>query len=129
MAELLLKQARHNESALQLLCKSTDEFFDWKFTMLYYAALHYMKAWLREQGYDGSLESHFDVLEIINRQRQGASIYKPKPWVFFAFKNLHKRSSDYRYQFKVITTNIAIQKADYNTAFSDFCSIKKELNY
>ncbi|WP_462250417.1 hypothetical protein [Ekhidna sp.] len=84
-----LDQAHHNIQFLKELdAKQSENFFDWKITVCFYAALHLMKALLLEK-YNVEINSHKDIKEeIFNRVKREC---------FSSYRNLYRSCHDARY--------------------------------
>jgi hypothetical protein len=112
-----LEQARHNEAFLHFLDTSApDEYFDWKFTVLYYTALHYMRAFLKMKGLSvGS--THEDVLKCINPIRKrspGEKGLAVNQQVYKAYRELYLQCLDARYEFSYFISPVSGQKVLYS---------------
>lgn len=67
-----LKQASHNEEFHKCICEnSSDRFYDWKITSLFYSAIHYLKALALKRGINIG-QTHFEIEQNVNPDR-------PKP--------------------------------------------------
>lgn len=88
-----LDQATENENFIRSLDSSfSNEYFDWKTTILFYIALHWMKAFLEKCCNVNNIESHE---EIRNYYRSNSHIM-PKH-VYAAYKALYDNSCVTRY--------------------------------
>lgn len=67
-----LKQASHNEEFHKCICEnSSDRFYDWKITSLFYSAIHYLKAMAFKRAINIG-QTHFEIEQNVNPDR-------PKP--------------------------------------------------
>ena len=67
-----LKQASHNEEFHKCICEnSSDRFYDWKITSLFYSAIHYLKALALKRAINIG-QTHFEIEQNVNPDR-------PKP--------------------------------------------------
>ena len=66
-----LNQALHNEDFHQCICdKFPDGFFDWKVTVVFYTAIHYLKVLAGQKGISIG-ESHGDIRSNVKPPRPG----------------------------------------------------------
>lgn len=93
-----LKQAKHNANFLQSVENQwADAFFDWKITLKFYVALHFMRAWVVQKGVIVPLESHFAFHKELNPSNAQAKCPLPKP-IFDAYYLLYAQSRQARYE-------------------------------
>ncbi len=91
-----LDQAIHNQEFHTCICDSFEEqFFDWKITVLFYVAIHCLKALAESKGIDiGS--THFDIEKNVNPEK-----YKPSMSIsknaWYEYRNLYNYSRTARY--------------------------------
>lgn len=92
-----LNQCNHNLDFHKLLCeKFSDKFFDWKITVLFYTAHHYLKAYYTNKGIDiGS--THNEIEKNINPKIQHAP-YKIDKTCWGHYKGLYRYSQTARYE-------------------------------
>ena len=65
-----LKQAIHNEEFHKCICdNSSDKFYDWKITSLFYTAIHYLKALALKRGINIG-QTHHEIEQNVNPDRQ-----------------------------------------------------------
>ncbi|MDT3738673.1 MAG: hypothetical protein RO257_04145 [Candidatus Kapabacteria bacterium] len=101
---LHLTQAKHNEKLLNYLhAEIADNFFDWKITVSFYAALHYIKAYSYNQNKQIG-DSHYDMLNNINPSFNSALLPFPK-YIFDCYMNLYNYSRYARYSGMVDNEN------------------------
>lgn len=103
-------QAVHNESFLSFIDNS--EFLDWKFTVLFYSALHYGDAFLAKK-HGKHCKSHKERREMYSRINRKE--------LFDAYKNLEDYSRTARYQPEGIS--MLTQEA-FQEAYDDFLLFK-----
>lgn len=119
--ELHLKQAKHN-SDFAAHCETTfaDNYFDWKITVVFYEALHYVKAYLEIQGVTTDTLRHTQISDIIDydpKRNRGAK--QKIPFVKRAFKSyqrLRENSENARYDCHFLNQDdgLAHNKSVYN---------------
>lgn len=108
-----INQIRHNEDFYACICKSfPDNFYDWKITILFYIAIHYLKA----LAYKSNVKlpaSHYDIEHEVNPKKGNILhlTYKAWDWYF----DLYLCSRTARYDGFVVDqeTYMLIKKADY----------------
>jgi hypothetical protein len=127
MADQHLEQARHNEAFLRFLDTSApEEYFDWKFTVLYYTALHYMRAYIKLKGLTvGS--NHEEVLRCINPTRSRPPGEKALPVnqsTYNAYRELYYQCLDARYDFSYFISPLSAQKVQYDAYRKNLENIK-----
>ena len=86
-----LNKARHYKDLFEIISTSDvtkDRYLDWEATLLFYAALHYIDAWL----------VHFDVIPEWHSDRQHA-IGSHKFFHRKHYRRLEDKSRDARYKF------------------------------
>lgn len=91
-----LERAKANEHFLAFIdSNGGDEFLEWKMTVLFYASLHYLKAYLKfKKAPSGN--SHKDIDSIINPSNPKAKY--PLPQEIYNFYNtLYQNSWEARY--------------------------------
>ncbi len=91
-----IRQARHNLRLYADLCnKHPDEYDDWKITLLFYTALHWVRALAdKRQIYIG--KSHAEIERSCNPKLCGAMPINTKAWEHY--HDLHKGSQVARYK-------------------------------
>jgi len=90
------QQAEKNSRTLDKLDDAfPDDLIDWKITVAFYAALHYVNMFISHEGYDVPT-THVDLKELINPQTN-----EPGPkltsGVFGAYCAMERRSRNVRY--------------------------------
>jgi len=129
MVQKFIDQAKHNENFHASIENSFPlEFFDWKCVVLYYAALFYMKAYLVHKGY-ASGNSHEEVLFAINPYKNTPNQKRPivSHHCFNAFKKLHRKSMQSRYEFGFFIDTNTAQQEQHRQHLEDLVYIKKYL--
>jgi hypothetical protein len=62
-------QAKHNEKFHDCICEQfPDRFFDWKITILFYQAIHYLKALAFQKNINIG-DTHFEIEQNVNPDR------------------------------------------------------------
>src|ERR1039457_2916731 len=81
-----LEQATHNHDFHDCLIKHfPDTFYDWKITVLFYIALHYLKALMKHRGQKVE-NTHWDIQNEVNPDEPKAKCKISKT----AYKNYYK---------------------------------------
>ena len=102
-----LAQAQHNEELYHHLSGTTPRFIDWQITALFYAALHYVDAYLARFSIHPS--SHEERSMWMGRE----SILKT---IYTAYRDLQNRSRDARYE--LYPLRAGYEQTLYNTHFT-----------
>lgn len=92
-----IDQAKHNWDFHD--CVETNfsgKFYDWKITVLFYIAIHYLKALASKRGIDIG-ETHFDIEHNVNPDRTGRKMQITKN-AWREYKNLFNYSRTARYE-------------------------------
>jgi hypothetical protein len=84
-----LAQAQHNEELYHHLADATPRFIDWQITALFYAALHYVDAYLAKFAIHPN--SHEERSTWMGRESVLKTIYA-------VYRDLQNRSRDARYE-------------------------------
>ncbi|MFY8186568.1 MAG: HEPN domain-containing protein [Flavobacterium sp.] len=91
-----LKQALHNEEFHKCICdNSSDKFYDWKITSLFYTAIHYLKALALKRGINIG-QTHHEIEQNVNPDRQRPAMRITKG-AWSEYKNLLHYSKTSRY--------------------------------
>jgi hypothetical protein len=120
-----LDQANHNIALHDSICQNfPDQYFDWKITLLFYAALHYLKALASKKGINIG-DTHFDIESNCNPKRHNCKMrIKQKAWD--EYKGLFNYSQTARYlgiDDKTIFEEL--KKADYLLSLKHLDTVKK----
>jgi hypothetical protein len=119
-----LNQAQHNERFLEAIALAfPDDFYDWRVTLVFYTALHYLQAtaYLHRKDIGNYHE------EIKKNIKQGGNM-PLKPWAVKEYEKLEHFSREARYDaFADIETFNITQKDNYAIAQSKLASFKKYL--
>lgn len=95
-----LDQANHNLALHDSLCSNfPDQYYDWKITLLFYTALHYLKALASMKGIEIG-NTHFDIDRNCNPEgyNRGITVKMPiKRNIWDEYKNLFIYSQSARY--------------------------------
>lgn len=92
-----LEQANHNKNFHDCIeTQFTGQFYDWKITVLFYVAIHYLKALAASRGIDIG-ETHFDIEQNVNPERHHAKMRITKG-AWREYKNLFYYSRTARYE-------------------------------
>jgi len=90
-----LDQASHNLALHTSLCQNfTDQYHDWRITLLFYSALHYLKALANSKKIDIG-NTHFEIEANCNPRRKGAMPVSQRVWA--NYKTLFNCSQIARY--------------------------------
>lgn len=103
-----LQQARHNEALYHHLATVAPLYIDWQVTALFYAALHYVDAYLSKHNVHPA--SHSDRDQPIAMESVLRRIYTP-------YRDLESRSRDARYELYNIASGYeqTLYRAQYTT--------------
>ena len=96
MIEHYFKQAKRNEDLLLELEKDQDKFNDWKCTICFYIAIHYLKT-LAESMKVEIGNKHSDIFKNINPKTKPKPIIQIPEHIFASFKLLYDNSHLARY--------------------------------
>lgn len=92
-----IDQANHNRDFHTCIEDNfSQKFCDWKITVLFYVALHYLKALASKRGIDIG-ETHYDIEKSVNPDRPG-SVMKITRSAWREYKNLFNYSRTARYE-------------------------------
>lgn len=92
-----IQQANHNFDFHEVINKShPDHYFDWKITCLFYVALHYMKAHIKNKNVDPG-ESHDEIAKLINPTNPDSKL-KVSKTCWYNYRNLYQYSRTARYE-------------------------------
>lgn len=120
-----INHAKHNEKFHELICNAENTgYYDWKVTVLFYVAIHYLKA-LAQFRKKSIGESHEQINNNIKNNRQGATM----PLQNTARNNymaLYRYSQTSRYDgFTDADTFQQLMKRDYEDALECLSDFKK----
>lgn len=112
--EINANQANHNQNFHDCIEQGfSDKFFDWKITILFYIAIHCMKALATKRGVDIG-ETHHEINRNISPQNPNRILVIPnEAWEHY--RNLYNYSRTSRYNgFTDIDTFQSLMKTDYS---------------
>ena len=89
-------KALHNELFLQVPELTGDEFADWAVTVLFYSALHWMRALSAQEGYQVRGYRPYKGYPGEDEVLQGTGIFTPQ--AFEWYRHLRDESRDARYE-------------------------------
>jgi hypothetical protein len=102
-----LDQATHNQDFHDQINESfCDKFYDWKITVLFYVAIHYLKALAVKRNFNIG-DTHHEIEQNVNPDRDSA-IMKIKRGAWVDYKSLYRYSKSSRYE--GITDNDTFEK-------------------
>lgn len=121
-----LKQALHNEEFHKNICdNSSDKFYDWKITSLFYTAIHYLKALALKRNLNIG-QTHHEIEQNVNPDRNNA-IMRVSRNAWNEYKKLLQYSRNSRYD--GIDTDFEtfelIMQVDYNECIKHLDTFKK----
>ncbi|MFZ7106647.1 MAG: hypothetical protein ACO1HD_08515 [Bacteroidota bacterium] len=92
-----LRQASHNQQFRDCIEENfSDDFFDWKITVTFYTALHYLHALASKKGlFIGS--NHGDVLRSVNPNNKNGCVLHLSYSAWNAFKEMYNYCHSARY--------------------------------
>lgn len=120
-----IDQAIHNEDFHECVCTNfSDKFFDWKITILFYVAIHYLKALAAKKSIDIG-ETHMDIERNCNPDRANAAMrISANAWR--EYKNLFRYSQTSRYEgITDIETFEKLKEIDYSYCLKHLEFFKK----
>ncbi len=91
-----IEKAKHNEKFLEFIeTNVTDDFHDWRITVIFYSGLHYMKALLKLKKIPSG-HSHTDLDIVINPNNNKAKYPLPTN-VYNLYQSLYQNARNSRY--------------------------------
>lgn len=120
-----LDQAHHNKSFHDCIeATYTEKFFDWKITVLFYIAIHYLKALAIKRGFDIG-EAHFEIELNVNPDKQ-SPIMPIKRGAWQQYKRLSDYSRTARYEgITDFKTFEKIKQIDHSNCLTHLDNFKK----
>ncbi len=100
--EQYLDQARHNERFLTTFDLSVSPYLDWAVTVIFYAALHYLRALAAIYGFTG-ISSYVDE----DRTFARLSVLRRNAGIYADYRQLKDDSRAARYEMKRLTPEAA----------------------
>jgi hypothetical protein len=92
-----IDQATHNQKFHDTIdCNFDGQFHDWKITVLFYVAIHYLKALASSRNIDIG-ETHYEIEQSVNPDRQNSKM-KITRGAWREYKNLFNYSRTARYE-------------------------------
>jgi hypothetical protein len=92
-----LDQAKHNKTFHASICTTfPDHYYDWKITVVFYKAIHYMKAFIKDKA-KHTCHSHEEVDHFVNPESQNVKLAISKA-AWRNYKNLYTYSRNARYE-------------------------------
>ncbi|MHB8261752.1 MAG: HEPN domain-containing protein [Bacteroidia bacterium] len=92
-----LKQALHNQTFHDCIESNfTNQFYDWKITVLFYVAIHYLKALATKKKIDIG-ETHYEIESSVNPDRNNVKMRISRT-AWREYKNLFNYSRTARYE-------------------------------
>lgn len=122
-----LEQATHNQNFHDCIeTQFNGHFYDWKITVLFYVAIHYLKALASKRGIDIG-ETHFDIEQNVNPDRHNARMRITKG-AWREYKNLFTYSRTARYEgITDITTFEQLKQIDHSYCLTHLRNFRKYL--
>jgi hypothetical protein len=105
--EIHLRQAKHNEQFLDTFDLSTTPYLDWVVTVIFYAALHYIRA-LAARHHFGNVSSHADMDRIFSR----VPVFRRQPDVYVDYRQLKDDSRAARYDARQFSPREVVELQD-----------------
>jgi hypothetical protein len=120
-----IDQARHNEDFHDSIeANFSGQFYDWKITVLFYVAIHYLKALAAKRGIEIG-ETHYDIEHNVNPDRTGRRMQITKN-AWREYKNLFLYSRTARYEgITDIATFEQLKKTDHFYCLQHLENFKK----
>lgn len=92
-----IDQASHNQKFHDSIdTQFGGQFYDWKITVLFYVAIHYLKALASQRGIDIG-ETHYEIEQSVNPDRYSAKMRLSRN-AWREYKNLFNYSRTARYE-------------------------------
>jgi hypothetical protein len=111
--DIFLLQIKHNQDFYDCICAGhPDNYYDWKITVSFYIAVHYLKA-LAYKKMVLLPSSHFDVEKLVNPTKGDALKLTHNAWDWYYNLYLYSRTARYSGFTEDPTLYMAIKKADY----------------
>lgn len=119
-----LEQAKHNQLFHDKICECfEDRFFDWKITIVFYTAIHYLKALAYSKGINIG-ENHEQIESAVNPYIDNA-LMPIKPFAWKAYKAMKNYSRTARYDgITDFETFEELKKDDYKFCLENFETFK-----
>jgi hypothetical protein len=120
-----LTQAQHNQEFHDCIAEEfADKFHDWRITVLFYVAIHYLKALASKRGVQIG-DTHHEIECNVNPDRPSATM-KIKKNAWKEYKRLYDYSRTARYAgYCPITTFEELKKIDYQYCLQHLEHFKK----
>jgi len=80
------------------------DFFIWMVTVVFYAALHYLRAFLKLKGFTPG-SSHFDLEKAIDQNNPRCLLTLPKE-IYLCYRQLYEQSRSARYNTVVYSSDL-----------------------
>lgn len=127
MANHHILQAKHNEKFHDCICEQfPDRFFDWKITVLFYQAIHYLKALAAQKGLNIG-DTHFEIEQSINPDKK-KTVMPITKGAWREYNALFQYSQTARYNgITDFETFEKLKEYDYNFAKKNLENFKKYL--
>jgi uncharacterized protein (UPF0332 family) len=117
--QLHIDKARNNEKFLAFIESNiTDDFIDWKITVTFYAALHYIKALLKAK-HVADTHSHTKIDLAINPGNKNRKFAMPGDY-YQCYRELYEASRNARYtvvysnQFQILLQKMQCEQSKQN---------------
>lgn len=118
-----ISQAKHNEEFLLILeTHCPDKFFDWKITIVFYSALHWLRALEKSKGLNFG-QSHKETIK--NIKPNGGGLMPLSRGCFDAYTDLFDSARNSRYAgFVKASDFLALMKYEYERAQTNLGVVK-----
>jgi hypothetical protein len=119
-----IDQAKHNNDFHDCIESNfSGRFYDWKITVLFYVAIHYLKALAANRNIDIGV-THYDIEHNVNPDRNGKKMQISRN-AWREYKNLFNYSRTSRYEgITDITTFEKLKQADHSYCLKHLDSFK-----
>jgi hypothetical protein len=126
--DLHYNQIKHNTNFLNFLQKEVpDDFYDWKITVTFYIALHYIRAYACKMNVKLG-DSHISIIYNLKQSNANSGIPVPQH-IFLSYLKLYDTSKNARYSgLKNDETILKKYKARYDECLKSLESIKEHLS-
>lgn len=105
--EIHLRQAKHNEQFLDTFDLATTPYLDWVVTVIFYAALHYIRA-LAARHHFANVSSYADMDRIFSR----VPVFRRQPDVYVDYRQLKDDSRAARYDARQFSPREVVELQD-----------------
>lgn len=120
-------QGKHNESLLDHLKKNfPDKYNDWKITVIFYSAIHYLKAYAALNKKSIGVTHHEIFINTDSHNKK--AIFPIQKGAYILYKDIYQYSRTARYNGMIDSATFeTLMKADFDECEKNFDKFKKFL--